>query len=61
MEEAPALDAADAALDQKMAQEDKPRLIQVSWVSCTPAHSNHRLAPLPLTPASITPMSGSMP
>ena len=28
-EEKPAPDAADAALDQKMAQEDKPRLIQV--------------------------------
>jgi hypothetical protein len=27
-EEKPAADAADAALDQKMAQEDKPRLIQ---------------------------------
>ena len=37
-EEKPAADAADAALDQKMAQEDKPRLIQAratrNWHVC---------------------------
>ena len=36
VEEKPALDATDAALDQKMAQEDKPRLIQVSWEIYSP-------------------------